>query len=131
MKLHDLKKPGEVCWNELATTDHESAFAFYGELFGWQKISDFDMGPVGKYRIYGVGSDQLGGMFTKPKNVPMPPSWLYYFQVPDLAAAIERAKAKGAKVLNGPMEVPGGAHIVQMMDPQGAAFSLHEEPKAK
>jgi predicted enzyme related to lactoylglutathione lyase len=29
------------------------------------------------------------------------------------------------------MEVPGGARIVQLMDPQGAAFSLHELPKAK
>jgi len=27
------------------------------------------------------------------------------------------------------MEVPGGARIAQLMDPQGAAFALHEEPK--
>jgi uncharacterized protein len=37
----------------------------------------------------------------------------------DLEAAIERAKAKGARVLNGPMEVPGGQRIVQLMDPRG------------
>ena len=30
----------------------------------------------------------------------------------------------GAQVLNGPMEVPGGAWIVQARDPQGAAFAM-------
>jgi len=60
-----------------------------------------------------------------------PNAFLYYTQVADLDAATDRAKAKGARVLNGPMEVPGGARIVQMLDPQGAAFALHEEAKKK
>jgi predicted enzyme related to lactoylglutathione lyase len=30
-----------------------------------------------------------------------------------------------SEILNGPMEVPGGDWIVNAMDPQGAAFSLH------
>ena len=42
----------------------------------------------------------------------------------------ERAKGKGARVLNGPMEVPGGGRIVQLMDPQGAAFALFTSPTA-
>ena len=57
------------------------------------------------------------------------PGWLHYTQVADLDAAVERAKSKGGKLLHGPMEVPGGARIAQMMDPQGAAFALHEEAK--
>jgi len=28
--------------------------------------------------------------------------------------------------LNGPMEVPGGARIAQLLDPQGAVFALHQ-----
>ena len=31
--------------------------------------------------------------------------------------------------MNGPMEVPGGDHIVQIMDPQGAVFALHQVAK--
>ena len=45
--------------------------------------------------------------------------------VPDINAATERIKANGGQILNGPMEVPGGDWIVNAMDPQGAAFSLH------
>jgi predicted enzyme related to lactoylglutathione lyase len=131
MQLHDTTRPGEFCWSELVTTNHEVAFRFYSGLFGWEKLSDFDMGAMGKYLIYGKGGKQLGGMFTKSKDMPMPPSWLHYTQVADLDAAVERAKGKGAKLLNGPMEVPGGARIAQMMDPQGAAFALHVEPKKK
>jgi uncharacterized protein len=147
VKLHDSTKSGEFNWHELVTTDHEGAFAFYSKLFGWEKLRDFDMGPMGKYLIYGSGSQddpgkspttlgsprrgtgELGGMFTKPKEMPSPPFWLYYVQVDDLDAALERAKTKGARVLNGPMEVPGGARIVQLADPQGAHFALHEEAK--
>jgi hypothetical protein len=111
------------------TTDHEAAFGFYSALFGWEKIRDFDMGKMGKYLIYGTRGKELGGMFTKSKDMPMPPMWTYYVQVADLDAAILRARAKGARLMNGPMEVPGGARIAQLSDPQGAAFALHEAPK--
>lgn len=130
MQAHDTTKPGEFSWNELITTDHEAAFRFYSELFGWEKLSEFDMGPMGKYFIYGREGKQLGGMFTKSAEMTMPPSWLYYVTTDDLDAALARAKAKGARVLNGPMEVPGGQRIVQLTDPQGAAFALVTTPAA-
>jgi uncharacterized protein len=131
MPPRDPGKPGEFVWSELLTVDHEAAFRFHSALFGWQKIRDFDMGAMGKYLIYGTGDKELGGMFTKSKDMPMPPMWFYYVEVADLDAAAERAKSKGARVLNGPMDVPGGARILQLSDPQGAVFALHEAPKAK
>ena len=45
--------------------------------------------------------------------------------VDDLEAAMGRATRMGAKLLNGPMEVPGNARVAQLMDPQGVAFALH------
>jgi predicted enzyme related to lactoylglutathione lyase len=47
--------------------------------------------------------------------------------VPDVDAAAERIKAKGGKILNGPMDVPDGDRIVNAADPQGAAFGLHSK----
>ena len=130
MGLHDPRKPGEFCWNELLTSDQGAAFGFYAELFNWQKLLDHDMGPMGTYLIYGIGDVRLGGIMNLPKGAPMPPAWCYYIQVQDLAATLSRAQAKGAKVINGPMDVPGGARIVQCRDPQGAVFALHQEPKS-
>jgi hypothetical protein len=36
----------------------------------------------------------------------------------------------GGKVLNGPMEVPGGDWITQAMDPQGVVFAVHSKKVA-
>ena len=52
------------------------------------------------------------------------PYWNYYIFVPSVTAAADRINAGGGKVLMGPMEVPGGRHIVQGLDPQGALFCL-------
>jgi predicted enzyme related to lactoylglutathione lyase len=125
MTLHDVTKPGAVCWNELMTSDANAAFGFYSEIFGWKILDEMDMGPMGKYRLFGAGDQRLGGMMNAPKEHKMPPAWLYYFETGSLDAGIARATKMGAKVLNGPMDVPGG-RIAQMMDPQGAAFALHE-----
>jgi uncharacterized protein len=116
---------GDVSWHELYTTDAAAALKFYSEMFGWRERSVMDMGPMGKYHIFGLEWD-LGGMMNKPKEMAqVPPHWGLYFRVPDVAQGADRVKANGGQVLNGPMEVPGGSWIVNCMDPQGAAFSLH------
>jgi predicted enzyme related to lactoylglutathione lyase len=119
---------GDTSWHELMTTDAEAAKAFYRDLFGWQETSTMDMGPMGKYHMFGRGLGPMGGMMNKPPEMAnVPPNWLYYFRVPDVHAAVERVMANGGKILNGPMEVPGGDWIVQAMDPQGAAFALYQK----
>ena len=45
---------GSFSWHELTTTDHVAAFDFYSKLFGWEKTSDYDMGPMGIYQMYRV-----------------------------------------------------------------------------
>jgi predicted enzyme related to lactoylglutathione lyase len=125
MTLHDRSKAGEFCWAELMTSDSNAAFKFYAELFGWKTLQEMQMGEMGTYRVVGVGEQQIGGMMTIPKGAPMPTAWLYYTEVSDLDAAVARATKNGAKLLNGPMDVPGGGRIAQLMDPQGAAFALH------
>ncbi|WP_246736119.1 VOC family protein [Enterovirga aerilata] len=120
-----LMSPGRMSWHEIMTTDWEAAFGFYGELFGWQKSDAIDMGPMGTYQLFTGpgGGDAVGGMFNKPPQIPQP-FWLYYVAVPAIAPAVERIRAGGGQIINGPMEVPGGAWIVQGIDPQGAMFAL-------
>ena len=133
MPSHDLTKAGEFSWHELYTTDHEAALKFYTAIANWERLGEFDMGPMGTYVLRGRNGKQLGGMMTAkdmkaPDGKPLPPAWLYYITMPDFDAALERAKRNGARVLNGPMDVPGGQRIVQLLDPQGAAFALVTTP---
>jgi hypothetical protein len=117
---------GTIGWHELYTTDIEKGFEFYNKLFGWTKVSDMDMGPMGVYRIFDEGDHKQmgdGGMMNKPPNLPVA-AWGFYFDVDSIGAAIERVKSGGGKVLHGPQQVPGGGWIINGMDPQGAVFSL-------
>ena len=122
------RQVGEASWHELMTTDAEAAMKFYTELFGWKPTETMDMGPMGKYHMFGR-TFPLGGMMNKPAELAqVPPNWGVYFRVAEINAAADRVKTNGGQVLNGPMEVPGGDHIVNCLDPQGAAFSLHAKP---
>jgi predicted enzyme related to lactoylglutathione lyase len=121
--LPEPNAPGRVGWHELSAADWQKAFAFYSELFGWQKADAMDMGAMGTYQIFSVGGQGVGGMMNKPPMVPVP-NWLYYINVADIDAAVDRVKTGGGQILNGPMQVPGGSWIIQGKDPQGAMFAL-------
>jgi predicted enzyme related to lactoylglutathione lyase len=118
--------PGTIGWNELYTTDLDGGFDFYNKLFGWTKVGDMDMGPMGQYRVFDQGDHKEmgdGGMMMKAPHIPVS-CWNFYFCVDAIEAAIERVKSGGEKVLNGPVQVPGGSWIINGQDPQGGMFSL-------
>ncbi len=129
LPMDDMPEPppegsaGTVGWRELYAGNLEEAFAFYGKVFGWTKDHDFAMGAMGAYRIFAEHGKAIGGMMTRPENVPVP-CWAYYFNVDGLKAAMDRVRSGGGNVLNGPMPVPGGSWIAQCTDPQGAFFCL-------
>jgi uncharacterized protein len=120
---------GGFSWHELATTDVPGALRFYGEVFGWRKGAGHDMGAMGVYQIFEHGGTQVGGM-CNVQGPSTPPSWLSYVNVADANRAVAAAKAAGARLLHGPMEVPGGSWIALLMDPQGGAFAVQEAPRA-
>jgi predicted enzyme related to lactoylglutathione lyase len=123
--------PSDFSWHELATTDQRAALAFYQQLFGWEATSSMDMGPgMGVYQMFGWGGQPAGGIFTKPAQMPGPPSWLPYIKVPDSKKTAASVKKQGGKIINGPMEVPGGDWIAQGMDLQGAMFAVHSAKSA-
>ena len=134
MPQSETPQVGEFSWHELATTDPAAAFKFYETLFGWRKTEAMDMGPSGVYQMFSWGTKSVGGIYRKPKEIPQA-NWVSYAMVPDTDKAVEKVKRAGGKIVNGPMEVPGGDRIAVGIDPQGAAFAVHsakpaETPKA-
>jgi predicted enzyme related to lactoylglutathione lyase len=113
-------QPGDFSWHELMTADLPGAFDFYAALFGWEKMGEMDMGEAGLYQMYGLGGVMYGGMMKHSET-----AWVFYALVDSADAAAERARAEGAQVLVGPMEVPGGDRVAVLLDPQGAAFGVH------
>ena len=118
-----LGTPGTIGWHELHAGDLQSDWAFYSSQFGWGQGEAMDMGPMGTYQLFSTGAEPNGGMMSKQPDMPQA-AWLYYVNVGAIDAAVARVAAGGGKLLNGPMQVPGGQWIAQCQDPQGAMFAM-------
>ena len=119
-------KPGEFCWNELITSDTAGAKDFYGQLFGWAS-EDMDMGDktYTMFRAPGAPEGPEGmtaGMIESPMP-EMPPLWLSYVIVEDVAATLDKAVSLGATVVKETTDIPMGTFAV-FTDPQGATFAI-------
>jgi hypothetical protein len=122
---------GDFSWFELYTPNPDGACKFYQSLFGWEKTSAMDMGEMGVYQMFGRGGGiPNGGIMKPPPGAPA--AWMPYALVKDAKAAAATATTNGGKIVNGPMEVPGGDWIAQGIDPQGAMFAVHSlKPSAQ
>jgi predicted enzyme related to lactoylglutathione lyase len=119
---------GDASWRELMTTDVPAAMMFYQQVFGWHPSQTMDMGERGTYQMFDRPHGMIGGMMKKPPEMAnVPSNWQIYFRVADVQAAANAVKANGGRILNGPMEVPGGDLVANAMDAQGAAFGLHQK----
>jgi len=118
---------GGFSWHELAAADWKTAWEFYRTLFGWEHTSSFDMGPGDTYWMFrrAGGERPIGGMYNRPAGMSAPPHWLCYARVASADAAALAVTRSGGKVVNGPMDVPGGDRVAMCVDPQGAAFAVH------
>jgi len=116
---------GGFSWHELATTDWAAALRFYQRLFNWETTEAVEMGEGGgTYQMFGRAGKPIGGMFTKPPQVPHA-YWLPYIRTADAKQTAERVRKVRGQILVGPMEVPGGDWIFVGVDLQGATFAVH------
>lgn len=120
--VFDPKAEQRCRWNELSTSDPLAARKFYGDQFGWTSENFMPMGDQGEYRFIEQNGVTIGAIAGTMNG--QPPHWRYYFGVRSISKAKETAEANGGKIVMGPMEVPGGDHIVIGIDPQGAEFAL-------
>ena len=117
------RRPGTVCWNELATTDKQEAGAFYAELFGWESVP-FEQSPV-PYTMFRIGETHAGGVLEMTEEWGgIPPHWMVYFAVADCDGSADRAKELGGEVKVPPTDIPPVGRFAVIQDPQGAVFSV-------
>ncbi len=114
--------PGQLSWNELATSDVDGAASFYGELFGWS-TQPFEGSPT-QYLVIQNKGRANGGIRERTDGEPMP-YWLAYFGVDDIESGLSRAGELGGTKLMGPQDI-GVAKIGMVQDPQGAVFAVYD-----
>jgi predicted enzyme related to lactoylglutathione lyase len=114
---------GHGVWVELATPDPEAALAFYGALFGWEKLGAMPMGAMGEYAFIGRGELRPGAVMSSAAT-GAPARWNWYVHVADIDAAVATTRERGGTVLQGPDPIPGGSYSANVADPAGARIGL-------
>ena len=114
----ELDAPGRVGWHELLAADWEKAFAFYGELFGWQK-EDAETGPADTYQLFSAGGQTIGGMRHQDIRWSRSRSGFITSMSATSTRATERVKTGGGQIFEGPHEIAGRQLDRPMHGPSG------------
>lgn len=116
--------PGEFCWEQLNTTDKDSASAFYAKVYGWE-TKDFPHG--GGLYVFHAGEPSVASLMPAPEGTPA--HWLTYVVVPNLAAARDRVTELGGKIMVPEIAVPNVGTIGVITDNVGCHIGLFEAPQ--
>ncbi|MDT7688808.1 MAG: uncharacterized protein QOJ70_2382 [Acidobacteriota bacterium] len=123
MSEYKMPASGAFCWNELATTDLESAMTFYKELLGWQINESKGAGMI--YNEIVVGGAHVGGMYKMgPEFGGAPSHWMAYVAVEDVDERARQVWELGGKVCVPPTDIPNVGRFCVVNDPTGATISL-------
>ena len=129
-------KPGTVSWFDLTIPNADAVRDFYSAVAGWS-VMPVEMEGYNDYCMLPPGSKQpaAGICHARGSNADLPPQWLIYITVPNLAASLKACTAKGGKILR-PARKLGGAKMAVVSDPAGAVAALYQPenppaPKAK
>lgn len=112
--------PNPVVHFEILGKDAATLRRFYGEAFDWQLEDVMD----GAYFMANPGGEHgiPGGIGSAPDHGPG--HVMFYVQVDDPAAALEKIKELGGATISEPMDVPGGPTIAHFADPEGHVVGL-------
>lgn len=126
MSDESVPKAGKLVWFDLTVQNADKIRDFYSDVTGW-KYTRHEMGGYEDYcMIPPYDESPVAGIChaTGP-NAGVPPQWLIYITVENVAASIERCVALGGKVVDGPRNV-GDKPFCVIQDPAGAVSAIIE-----
>jgi uncharacterized protein len=107
-------------WYDVMTTDTEAAKTFYADVVGGESQPQ---GP--DYTVLLVDDIGVAGLMPIPRDAKgMPPCWMGYIHVEDVAARIAAIQQEGGKLMKGPITIDGIITFAVVADPQGAGFLI-------
>ena len=117
---------GSVNWFDLTVKDAPGIRNFYAKVAGW-KPSAFAMGGYEDYCMTtpADGKTVAGICHARGENAKLPPRWLIYITVKNLASSLKQCRALGGKVLVRPRHA-GNGRIAVIRDPAGAVAALFQ-----
>ena len=119
---------GRIAWLDLTVTDASATRDFYRQVIGWsvqdvpmkdasERYADFNM-------LGGDGDPAAGICHARGANLGLPPVWLIYLPVGDLAESLRRVREEGGKSIREITGADGACACAVVEDPVGATFAL-------
>ncbi len=119
---------GRIAWLDLTVTDAARARDFYRDVVGWSVAEQAMSDSEGKYADYVMqdpdGDAVAGICHARGVNAGLPPVWLLYLPVDDLAESLRRVEVEGGSVIKTSRSADGTLRYAVIRDPVGAHFSL-------
>lgn len=119
---------GRIAWLDLTIPDAETTRDFYRQVVGWSaqdlEMKDAD-GSYADYVMLGGSGDQAAGVcHARGVNADLPPVWMLYLPVGDIAESLRRVEAEGGRIIKASKNKDGKYVYAAVQDPLGVAFAL-------
>ena len=119
---------GRIYWLDLTVTDASATRDFYKEVIGWS-VQNVEMKDgSNKYADFNMlsedGKPAAGVCHARGINEGLPPVWMLYLPVGDLAESIRRVENEGGKVIKVMETNDGEVEYVAIQDPVGVYLAL-------
>lgn len=117
---------GAIGWLDITVPDAESLRTFYATVAGWTSVP-VDMGGYNDHCMRPPGSETpaAGICHARGENAGLPPMWIPYITVADVAAGVASALSLGGKLVGAVRDTPMGKFAV-LQDPAGAHCALFQ-----
>jgi len=119
---------GCIAWLDLTVPDADATRDFYREVVGWT-VHEIPMEDGGeRYADYGMaggdGKAAAGICHARGANADLPPVWMIYLTVGDLAESLRRVEEEGGRVLKAVRNEDGSYFYSAVQDPVGVYLGL-------
>ena len=119
---------GRIAWLDLTVPDASATRDFYAQVVGWS-AQDVEMEDGGdRYTDYNMlgedGSPAAGICHARGVNLDLPPVWMLYLPVGELAESLHRVEEGGGRVLKEARGTDGRLAYAAIQDPVGVCLAL-------
>jgi uncharacterized protein len=119
---------GRIVWLDLTVADASATCDFYRQVVDWS-VQDVQMEDGGeRYADYNMigddGNASAGICHARGMNADLPPVWMIYLPVGDLAESLRRVDEEGGRILKTMQGAHGQYAYAAIQDPVGVALAL-------
>jgi uncharacterized protein len=119
---------GRIAWLDLTVPDAAATREFYRQVVGWS-VQEVTMEEAceryADYNMLGAdGTPAAGICHARGVNLGLPPVWMLYLPVGDLAESLRRVREEGGEVVKAARGNDGEYVYAAVRDPVGAYLAL-------